>query len=205
MIELSLGERDEIRVLFTARAEGDVRADPDIVRRLTGLTPALGRQVHGAAVRRVTAAPPEVEEGDGQATARTDVAPTVLVADCLPIAVAGDGVVAMLHGGWRGLAAGIVEEGLRALRELGAGDDLAAAIGPGARPCCYEVGDEVRAAFGTTERTLDLPAVATQRLRAAGVGEIEDTGICTICDERFFSHRRQGEAAGRQAGVAWRV
>ena len=196
MIELEL---HQARVVFTARAEGDVRADPEIARRLAGRPLALGRQVHGAVVRVVTEPEPPVEEGDGQVTAREDVAPTVLVADCLPIALAGDGVVGMLHGGWRGLAAGIVEEGVRL---TGA---THAAIGPGARACCYEVGDEVREVFGTTGRTLDLVAVATERLRAAGVTEITDTGVCTICDERFFSHRREGEAAGRQAGVAWRV
>jgi YfiH family protein len=187
------------RVLFTARAEGDVRADPQIAQHLAGRPLALGRQVHGAVVRIVTAPEPPVDEADGQATAREDVAPTVLVADCLPIALAGDGVVAMLHGGWRGLAAGIVEEGMRI---TGASH---AAIGPGARACCYEVGEEVHAAFGTSGRTLDLAAIAVERLRAAGVGEIADTGVCTICDERFFSHRREGEAAGRQAGIAWRA
>ena len=180
-----------------------MRADPSRAEEIAGRPLALGRQVHGAVVRRVTEPRPPVEEADGQATARTDLAPTVLVADCLPIAVAGDGVVAMLHGGWRGLAAGIVEEGLGALRELGGDGSLAAAIGPGARGCCYEVGDEVRAAFGTTGRTLDLAGIAAERLRAGGVDAIEDTGICTICDERFFSYRREGEAAGRQAGVAW--
>ena len=199
MIELELGARGEVRVVFTARADGDVRADPQIARRLAARPLALGRQVHGAVVRVVTEAEPPVEEADGQATAREDVAPTVLVADCLPIALSGDGIVAMLHGGWRGLAAGIIEEGVRL---TGASH---AAIGPGARGCCYEVGDEVREAFGTTDRTLDLAAIAAQRLRAAGGGEITDTGVCTICDARFFSHRREGEAAGRQAGVAWRV
>jgi YfiH family protein len=205
VIELAL---PGARVLFTTRAEGDVRENDGRarVRAHVGLPLAVGRQVHGAIVRRVTEPAPDPEqEGDGQATALPDLAPAVLVADCLPVALAGDGVVAMLHGGWRGLAAGIVEEGVRAVRELGAEERLAVAIGPGARACCYEVGDDVRAAFGTTERTLDLAAIAVDRLQAAGVGEVWDTGVCTICDERFFSHRRQGVAAGRQAGVVWRA
>jgi copper oxidase (laccase) domain-containing protein len=129
----------------------------------------------------------------------------VLVADCLPVALVGQGAVAMLHAGWRGLAAGVLEEGVRAVRELGAAGPLTAAIGPGARACCYEVGEEVHAAFGTSGRTLDLAGIACDRLQAAGVEQVEDTGICTMCDERFFSHRREGDAAGRQAGVVWRA
>jgi hypothetical protein len=82
---------------------------------------------------------------------------------------------------------------------------VAAAIGPGIGPCCYEVGDDVRAVFGTSERTLDLKTVARERLRAAGVAEVHDCGLCTACDaERFFSHRRDRGVTGRQAGLAWR-
>jgi hypothetical protein len=195
------------RVVYTGRAEGDAREPAGLERlaAIAGRPLARGRQVHGTVVRRVAEPEPPVAEGDGQATARGDVAPAVLVADCLPIALAGGEAVAMLHGGWRGLAAGIVEEGVRAARELGGAGPLAAAIGPGARGCCYEVGPEVHAAFGTSGRTLDLAAIAAERLRAAGVGHVEDTGICTICDERFFSYRRHGDEAGRQAGVAWRA
>jgi copper oxidase (laccase) domain-containing protein len=81
----------------------------------------------------------------------------------------------------------------------------AAAIGPGIGPCCYEVGDDVRAVFGTSEPTLDLKAIARARLEAAGVGEVHDCGLCTSCDaERFFSHRRDRGVTGRQAGLAWR-
>ena len=92
---------------------------------------ALGfaRQVHGAEVRRADAGRrrprPDAEPGrlpraDGQATAMPGVAPMVLTADCLPVAVAGEGAVAMLHAGWRGLAAGVIAAGVAALRELGA-------------------------------------------------------------------------------------
>jgi copper oxidase (laccase) domain-containing protein len=82
---------------------------------------------------------------------------------------------------------------------------VAAAIGPGIGPCCYEVGDDVRAVFVTSEPTLDLKAVARARLQAAGVQEIHDCGLCTACDaQRFFSHRRDRGVTGRQAGLAWR-
>ena len=118
----------------------------------------------------------------------------------------------MLHYGWRGLAGGIVEEGARAVRELGGSGPLVAAIGPGGRVCCYEVGEEVHAAFagfGDSVRRgahLDLAAVARSELEKAGVDEVADTGLCTICGDPglFFSHRRDSGVTGRQAGVVWR-
>jgi len=79
-------------------------------------------------------------------------------------------------------------------------------VGPGARGCCYEVGEEVHSTFGNAHRdgrNLDLAAVARDRLQAVGVAHVEDAGVCTICDERLFSHRREGLEAGRQAGIAW--
>jgi len=175
---------------------------------------ALGRQVHGARVRRVVdpvdpTMPPE--EADGQATAYERLALTVMAGDFLPGAVPGRRSVAMLHGGWRPLAAGIVAEGVAAMRELGEEGDLEAAIGPGIGPCCFEVGDEVREAFahhGDEPRhgsNLDLKLVARRELEHAGVTRVHDVGLCTSCEaELFFSHRRDGARTGRQAGVAWR-
>ena len=177
---------------------------------------AQGFQVHATTVRRVTVAPDpaaELQPADGQATALSGVAPLVLTADCLPIALIACGAVAMVHAGWRGLAGGIVAEGVAALRELGASGPLAAAIGPGAGGCCYEVGDEVRDAFAAHAahafdgRRVDLKAIAARELRDAGVQEVHDAGLCTICSDPslFFSHRRDGGLTGRQAGVAWRA
>jgi YfiH family protein len=166
-----------------------------------------GRQVHGARVeRRTSGGAGAPTAADGQATATLGLAPLVLTADCLPIAVIGTQAVAMLHGGWRGLADGIVAEGVEALRELGDDGPLQAAIGPGAGCCCYEVGAEVHAALGTGGRTVDLKAIAHTQLLAAGVAHVHDTGLCTLCSEPelFFSHRRDGGVTGRQAGVAWR-
>lgn len=173
---------------------------------------AQGRQVHGARVLRVAGRPGPVCDADGQATATPGTVPIVLVADCLPIAVAGGGAVAMLHGGWRGLAAGIVAEGVRAVRELGAPDaPLAAAIGPGAGGCCYEAREDVHAAFAGLGpdvrhgRAADLKAVARLQLEAAGVSTVHDLELCTLCSPPglFFSHRRDGGVTGRQGGLAW--
>ena len=173
----------------------------------------IGRQVHGAEIARHDEAPrpsafadpgPELPEVDGQVTAAPGLAPLVMVADCLPVALAGPGGVAMLHCGWRGLAAGIVERGAEA---VGA---RAAAVGPGIGPCHYEVGEEVLDAFtGLGEgiadgRMLDLREVARRTLERAGVADIEVSELCTSCErELFYSHRRDGGDTGRQAGAVW--
>jgi YfiH family protein len=179
------------------------------------------RQVHGIHVRRLTSIPdapsedPSVQadfpEADGQATALRGVAPMVLVADCLPVVVATSAAVAMLHCGWRGLARGVIAEGVRAVRELGGDEPAVSAIGPGAGPCCYEVGEEVHAAFSELGpqvrdgRNLDLKGIARLQLERLGVRETYDVALCTICAETspFFSHRRDGGVTGRQAGIAW--
>jgi YfiH family protein len=195
--------------------------DPDAVaRNRATLQAELGaprlsfvHQVHGAEVRRITAGTPEPDERprvDGQATDQPDLAPAALTADCLPIAVAGGGRVAMLHAGWRGLADGVIAAGISALRQLGADGELTAAIGPGAGPCCYETGAEVHEHFADLPhvhrgRNLDLKAIARHQLEQAGVAETADIGICTICADPalLFSHRRDQGITGRQAGVAW--
>jgi YfiH family protein len=174
-----------------------------------------GRQVHATTVRRATEPPGPVRpaaEEDGQATALDDVAALVFTADCLPVMLVADGAVAALHGGWRGLASGIVAEGVAALRDLGAGGSVTVALGPSARGCCYEVSEDVHARFAdydarVGERNLDLAAVARAQLEAAGVQQVHDVGLCTICADPglFFSHRRDRGVTGRQAGVVWRA
>jgi hypothetical protein len=192
------GEQHELGEQARERLRGHIEADA-LLR---------GYQVHGDAVRVITAGEqPRAasEPADGQATTVRGLAPLVLAADCLPVALGADGAVAMLHAGWRGLAAGVLERGVRALRELGPGAEIVAVIGPGAGACCYEVGPEVHAAFGQPRRNarIDLRAIARERLLAAGAARVEDLALCTICDERFFSYRREGGRAGRQGGVAW--
>jgi YfiH family protein len=175
---------------------------------------AYGRQVHGAVVTLAASPTGEGEEpmeADGQAVAAPGIGGLVLTADCLPIAIAGEGAVAMVHAGWRGLAAGVARAGVDAVRQLGARGALAAAIGPGAGACCYEVGDEVHAVFADRGagvrrgRGLDLKAIARMELERAGVRRVHDAELCTICSDPslFFSHRRDRGPTGRQAGVAW--
>jgi hypothetical protein len=173
----------------------------------------IGLQVHKADVA-VHTAPQEpspfaepgtaLDEVDGHVVRHAGLAPLVLTADCLPIALAGPGGVAMLHCGWRGLAAGLVARGV-ALVEA-----TSAAIGPGIGPCCYEVGPEVLETFadlgeGVADgRMLDLPEVARRLLARAGVDQVESAGLCTFCEpELFFSHRRDHGRTGRMGNLAW--
>jgi YfiH family protein len=173
----------------------------------------IGLQVHGSDLlfhsqpqRSSRYAEPggELPEVDGHVVERAGLAPLVLTADCLPVALSGPGGVAMLHCGWRGLAAGIIASGAEAVQATDA------AIGPGIGGCCYEVGEEVLDAFAelgpgiADGRLLDLAEVARRLLAGAGVTRIETAGLCTSCEpELFFSHRRDRGRTGRQGGIAW--
>ena len=156
------------------------------------------RQVHGT-----TVAQGDQPEADGQIASEADTPALVFVADCLPIALTGPNGVAMLHGGWRGLAGGIVQNGVEKL-----GGATGAAIGPGIGPCCYEVGDDVRERFppeAAEGRRLNLRKAARIALENAGVAQIRDLDHCTACHpDLFFSHRRDDGVTGRQAGLVWR-
>jgi polyphenol oxidase len=164
---------------------------------------ALNRQVHGSLVRRAQAGD-RGEHADGLWTDEPGLPMLAMTADCLPVAVArtnGDTpALALLHVGWRGLLAGVIENGVEAV-----GGKPAAAIGPGIGPCCYEVGAEVAERFDAglvDERKLDLWTGAERALRAAGVEEIERTDLCTACHpDLFFSHRRDQGTTGRQGVI----
>ncbi len=191
-------------------------------------------QVHGSHVRAVAQRTerrgrPVAEAADGHATALRGVGVMVLAADCVPVilSAAGDAgaaarpagstraagapaAVAAVHAGWRGMAAGVLEQGVATIFALAPDSEIHAVIGPCAGPCCYEVGAEVLQALrmpgppaGASKAMLDLRAAARERLGAAGVAVVRDLDLCTICDRRLFSHRREGALAGRQAAVAW--
>ena len=208
------------RLRFTSVAAGDF-ADPGSgavarLERATGIPSsrwAQGKQVHGAdlaTVRSVEDLDGRSRAADGQVTDQAGVLCAVRTADCLPILVAGEGAVGALHGGRKGLDAGIVERGVAAVAELYSGP-LIAAIGPGARGCCYEVGEDLLLRFARFDgaagegRRLDLAVVARQQLIAAGISEVYDCGICTICsaESEFFSYRRDDGETGRMIGATW--
>jgi YfiH family protein len=187
-----------------------------------GLEPAavaMGWQEHGADLYEwdepldaelAGYASPETAElphVDGSLTSATGVGLLVLVADCLPVALASDdGRIAMLHCGWRPLAGDIIARAMDHFDQA-----PAAAVGPGIGACCYEVGEEVLERFSDLDgvadgRMLDLRAVAEAKLRAAGVDRVEHVDHCTSCHpELYFSHRRDKGVTGRQAGLVVRA
>jgi len=172
---------------------------------------ALNYQLHSSLVHRAVAASRD-RRGDGLWTDEPDLPILALGADCLPIALArvngAEPAVAVLHVGWRGLLAGIVANAVEAL----GGGRLAAAVGPGIGPCCFEVQDDVadpyRERFGpdvVRDGRLDLWRSAESALRDAGVLHVDRFDLCTACrPEQFFSHRRDGKRRGVQ-GVLARV
>ncbi len=127
-------------------------------------------------------------------------------------------VVAAVHAGWRGAAAGVLEATVVHLRAaFGARPaDLEAVIGPAVAGCCYEVGAEVAGAFRVrtgdatapawtrrgSRRHLDLRIAARCLLEAAGVGSVAVLGPCTVCGPGYHSYRRDGARTGRQLSFA---
>lgn len=164
------------------------------------------RQVHGAAVVRGGA---RGEEADAIWTDDAGEPIMIVTADCVPVAlirIGGRPGVALVHVGWRGLLAGVVAAAVDAI----GGRLVAAAIGPGIGPCCYEVGgdvaDPIRAAFSpglVSDGRLDLPGAAELALRNAGCVRVDRLDECTSCHpERYFSHRRDAGLTGRQGAIA---
>ena len=196
---------------LTADAPGNADENRRRLCDAIGASPddlALNRQVHGATVNRARAGM-RGQPGDGLWTDEPNVPMLKFTADCLPIALArrnGRPGLALLHAGRMGLLEGIVETGVAAL-----GGPIAAIVGPGIGPCCYEVGDEIavpyRARFGARvvrARHLDLWTAAEQALRSAGVESVERLDLCTACDpDRFFSHRRDEGVTGRQGVIGY--
>lgn len=193
-------------------------------RRVAGALARRGRlllmkQAHGA---RVVSAP---WAGEPEADAAVADGPGELLgiesADCLPVLLVDPRrrLVAAAHAGWRGTAAGVVSQALAALRLRGsAPGDVLAAVGPGIGPCCYEVGDDLRAAFGPRGEGLFRPGPrgrAHLDLRAANVRQLEAGGVsserihhvpdCTAClAERYYSYRRDGRGVGRMISfIGW--
>jgi YfiH family protein len=226
--ERSVGHSaDPYRSLNMSLAVGD---DADRVRRnrlaviesLDLPAFATAEQVHGSRLVRVGTKrraagfddpTGRVAGADALATSSAGVPLAMLTADCVPVVLhsASQGVIAVVHAGWRGIAGGIVAGAASTFADP---RGVRAAIGPAIGPCHYEVGEDVALAVaaGTdmgavTDRRggrvfLDLVGTVRAELRALGIRDVEDTGLCTACEsDRFFSFRRDG-LTGRQAAVA---
>jgi polyphenol oxidase len=176
------------------------------------------RQVHGVVVAELGPLPsPEEPEADAAVSRLPGTALAILTADCLPVLIcAEDGsAIGAAHAGWRGLAAGVLEETVEQMQLPPAG--LMAWLGPCIGAPSYEVGNEVRKAFidhdpAAAEAFVatrpghwlcDLALLARQRLQAAGVAHIHGGGFDTRTDERFYSYRREGARSGRFASLIW--
>jgi YfiH family protein len=170
------------------------------------------QQVHGTDVAVASGDAPASEPvADAAITAQQGTPLVVLTADCAPLALACDDAAAVVHAGWSGLLAGVVEEAVAQLRAVGRGA-IRAVLGPCVHPARYEFGradlDRVVARFGPSveARTevgtpaLDLPAGVRAALLGVGVSSFEDFDVCTAASTDYFSHRREGET-GRQALV----
>ena len=176
------------------------------------VTVAHARQVHEDTVRSHEAFGTRglrlVPDCDGHFTTEPGVLLAVAVADCVPVSVVDPArrEVALLHAGWRGAAAGVLERGLAVFRSRGTSlDGLHLHLGPSICGACYEVGGEVFAALGlpVPERPepIDLRAVLADRAVEAGIAaeRVTVSAHCTLCgDGSFYSHR--GGDVGRQVG-----
>ena len=181
------------------------------------------RQVHGTDVLRFSAPPPAVAgEGvepaaDACVTSIPGVVLAILTADCLPVVFANEdgSEIGAAHAGWRGLAAGVLENTVAAMHSPA--DRIIAWLGPAAGPQAYEVGAEVFDAFVSQDEStaaafvatrpghwhVDLYALARRRLARLGIVRVHGGELCTISDpQRFYSHRRDART-GRMATLVW--
>ena len=214
--------------------------DPDHVRenyrRFLAVIGAKGdaiaacNQVHGAVVRNVTSADRRTDpyekldwDADGLMTDIPGLTLAVFTADCIPVLLYDPKrrVIAALHAGWRGTAAGIVTVAVGQMASVYGTDpaDILAAVGPGIGPDCFETHEDVPNAMTAALSTavlrhikikengkfaVDLKAINAMRLEQAGLdpAHIAVSSICTSCDEnRFWSHRKQGNNRGSMAAV----
>ena len=201
---------------------GHVTGNRARLREAMDARPVFLQQVHGTAVVALDSTTRDGTVADACTATQPGIACTIMVADCLPVLFtnASGSRVAAAHAGWRGLAGGVLAQTLASFDP--ADGRPMAWLGPCIGPNAFEVGDEVKAAFesGSAEAArcfrptgtpgkwwADLPALARQRLRAAGVSQIHGNdgsdAWCTVRNPlRFFSHRRD-RLSGRFAACIW--
>jgi YfiH family protein len=176
------------------------------------------RQIHGGTVLTCveTVMPCKAEavlEADGAVTNLRHVVLALRTADCIPVFLYDPvkRAIALVHAGWRSAEKRIVVAALEQMKENFGTDpqDVKVVLGPSIRSCCYEVGQEMCMVFPKAMISkkgkwfLDLQRVNRKQLIQTGVSEekIIDIGLCTCCDERFFSYRRQGKKSGRHLSL----
>jgi YfiH family protein len=186
------------------------------LRQLLPAEPSWLQQVHGNVVVDAEKCPSSMA-ADASFARRPGVVCAVMTADCLPVLFcdrAGT-VVAAAHAGWRGLQAGVLEQTVASMAVPPS--EIMAWLGPAIGPACFEVGDEVKAAFlGVSAQSdiafvarksgkwlADIYELARQRLNRCGVMAVSGGGFCTVSEKsRYFSYRRDG-ITGRMASLIW--
>jgi polyphenol oxidase len=209
-----------VHVRSTGWAQGDLAGDGAVVearrRAVVDLPWTLLSQVHGARVVVVEFPGGATgEAADAAVCTIAGAAIAVTTADCAPVALASpEGVFAVVHAGWRGLRAGVVEAAVQAMRRLGA-TTVEAVVGPCIHACCYtfseddlsdvalRLGASVRATDSQGRPALDLPAGVSAALHASGARLVDQSTSCTACSDGLWSYRGDSTAR-RQATVAWR-
>jgi polyphenol oxidase len=170
--------------------------------------------VHGRRVVAIDSAESGLEDADALVTTATSTPLCVLGADCALVGLAGEGVVAVAHAGWRGLVAGVIEATVQEMRKRGA-DEVHAAVSACIHSECYSFspddvervaavfGEVVRARTARGDAALDLPSAVRSALRRSDVELAVEVDACTACAGDWFSHRARGDRA-RHALVIWR-
>jgi polyphenol oxidase len=216
-LNISLAVGDDPAAVFRNRArylgaQGLDLDDVVVPGQVHGVTACLvgdAERGRGARSRETV-----IDDTDALLTQTAGLPLLVSFADCVPVFLAaelpaGGAAVALAHAGWRGMLAGVIREAATALRGLGT--LTAAVVGPSIGPCCFAVGDEVGSALEARfpgawrDGHVDLWACAAQELASAGLPPqvVTNPRLCTSCDRRFYSHRRDRGLTGRQAAVAW--
>lgn len=196
----------------------DVETNRGMLRQLLPAPPIWLNQVHGSRVVDAADAEPG-ELADAIVATQPGLVCAILTADCLPVLLCDSAgrVVGAAHAGWRGLAAGVLENTVARMRAAGAGE-LSAWLGPAIGPSKFEVGADVLTAFVDRDAQAasafnaipehggkywaDIYALARLRLQSAGVRRIYGGGLCTVSERRFYSYRRDG-VTGRMASLVW--
>lgn len=218
---VSTGRYASFNVAYSTADDADaVEENRARLRALLPQAPRWLKQVHGVRVLDAESVH-DRPEADASIARTPNTVCVVQVADCLPVLLADRSgrLVAAAHAGWRGLAAGVLDNTIAAMRGAGASSsDVIAYIGPGIGPRAFEVGDDVRAVYvyrdadaapafvpGAPGKWLaNLPALARRALLRCGVRAIYGGELCTYSDpQRFYSYRRDGET-GRMAALIWR-
>lgn len=199
-------------------AEDAVTRNRTLLRQQLPSEPVWLTQVHGTRVINLDSTPASTE-ADASIATRTGVVCAIMTADCTPVLLADrrGRVVGAAHAGWRGLASGVLEATVNAMRDAGA-EDILAWLGPGIGPQAFEVGEDVKEAFAHLQanhpvfRALegrpgkflaDLPELARRALAGVGVTQVAGGEQCTVSDsERFYSFRRD-RTTGRMASMIW--